>query len=120
MNTAIQTSQVQRRAGAMSLLTGLAFAILLLPAAPASAAGLVIREPAPVSMHATHATKENVCDYSKLSIQINAPLVMRPSAEHNIARDLSAAENRWRAGATSEWHAGMNRAVERLVNPPQN
>jgi hypothetical protein len=120
MNTFIQTSQVQRRAGAMSKLTGLIFAAVLLPAIPASAASFVIHEPAPISAHAAHATEGNGCDYSKLSLQINTPLVMRSSAGYDVASDAPAVENKWTAGATSEWHAGMNRAVDHLVSPPQN
>ncbi len=119
MNTFTATNQVLRRTGAMSKLTGLVLAAVLLPAIPASAAGLVIREPAPVSRLAD-ANKGIDCDFSRLSLQINTPLTMRVNADYVSAGDAAVVENRWAAGATSEWHAGMNRAVDRLVSPPRD
>ena len=113
-NTAIETNPIRHRMGALRKVAGFLLVASLLPAVPASAAGLVMHAPASVSRHAGD------CAFPQLPLQINAPLVLRPSTGHEFAGDTRTAENRWATGATSDWHAGMNRAVDRLVSPPEN
>jgi hypothetical protein len=113
------TSLVQHRTDAGLKLTGLIFAALLLPAIPASAASLVDRGPLP-AVRLENATRGNDCALPQLSLRIETPLVLRSSDGHESAGETPIVENQWTAGATSEWHAGMNRAVDRLVNPPEN
>ena len=55
-----------------------------------------------------------------LQLRLGSPLVPRARAEQVSSGDSPIVESRWTAGATSEWNAGTNRAVSRLVDPPEN
>jgi hypothetical protein len=116
MNTSIDTDMVQRRTGIMLKLTGAAFAALLSLAVPASAVSVAIREP----VSAIEMTAANGIGDIDCTVRLDAPLALRSSAGEAFVAGSAAGENRWIAGATSEWHAGMNRVVDRLVNPPEN
>ena len=119
--TSINASPVHRHTGAMTKLTGLIFAALLLPAVPASAAGFVTRDPVPASRLAdADANGPNGCALPRLSLRFDGPLVLRPGAGQESAGDLPKVENQWAQGATSEWNAGLNLAVDRLVSPPDH
>src|SRR5579862_4560564 len=113
------TSSDDRRAGARLKLTGVIFAALLLPAIPASAASLVNRGPLPL-IRLSDANRGNDCAFPHLSLRIDTSLVLRSRAGHESQGESQIVENQWMAGATSEWHSGMNLAVDRLVNPPEN
>jgi hypothetical protein len=112
-STSIDTRPVQRK------LTGLLFAALLLPAVPASASSLVMRE----SGHAwslTNAGANGGCDLPQVSIRTDNSQILSSIAGNETAVDTAIVEDRWASGATSHWNAGMNRAVDHLVNPPEH
>ncbi len=118
---AINTAPLQRRTSAARKLTGFILAALLLPTVPVSAASFVTHEPVPVLRLADTDTKAaDGCALPQVSFRIDAPLVLRPSAGLGFAGNPPIVENPWTSGATSEWNAGMNLAVDRLVGPPEN
>jgi hypothetical protein len=119
-NISIDTGRFHRRTGAMRKLTGSLFAALLLSAVPASAAGFVTHDAASVSRPTDAGVKGDSHSLSPLPLRIDIPMVPRPIAGLGNTGNSPIADTRWAAGATSEWHAGMNRAVDRLVAPPEN
>ena len=79
--------------GAASKMIGFIFAALLLPASASA---------------------------GSLHLPTAAPLVVHEGAPGEFSANLSNSSSRWSDGATSEWNAGMNRAVDRIVSPPAN
>lgn len=121
-NISTKPSRVHYRAGTMRKLTGLFLVALLLPAVPASAASVVPHKAAPVSRLADAGVKrENGHSPLRIDIQmVPRQIVGLGYAGDSPTGDSPTGESRWAAGATSDWHAGMNRAVDRLVGPPKN
>jgi hypothetical protein len=101
-----------RRMVSTHKLAGILFAALLFPALPAAASDAAMREQTPLLTFVDAGS-------GRVPIHFDAPATQRSGAGDTWARDLPNAENQWSSGATSEWNAGLNRAVDRIVNPPE-
>ena len=102
----------------MSKLAFLPLVALLLPTVPASASGLVMREPVAVrTLSSADAVDNNGCSLPQLSIRTDS---LSPKVENEAALEPPVIDNPWASGAASHWKAGMNRAVDHLIKPPEH
>jgi len=98
----------------MSKLTIPLLAAMLLTSAPALAAGLVLNDP-----HADRAAAKTAdTNDCALNLSIPSHISAAQFVREGAAFDRSSVDNRWASGAAYQWNAGVNRAVDRLLMPP--
>lgn len=115
--TSINARPVHRHTG----LVGFFLVALLLPSVPATASGLVIHEPMPLSRHAHAGTLGGkACALPRLSIRTDNPLVVSTGVGSDAGIAFAPVENSWASVATSHSNADMNRAVDHLFSPPDH
>src|SRR5579863_1954046 len=103
----------------MIKLTGPLLGAMLLTSVPASASGLVLSHHQALTWGAAAPSAEDTKD---CALELSIPPHTSPGLRLNeeTAFDSSARDNRWASGAAYQWNAGMNRAVDHLLTPPDN
>ena len=97
----------------------LSLVALLLTTAAASASGVVVREPPPTwRLSGADADDRNTCSLPQLSIRPDS--VSPRVGKDETPLESSVVENPWASGAASHWNAGVNRAVDHLLKPPEH
>jgi hypothetical protein len=88
----------------------------LLPSVPASAFGLHLNEPQVRTWSAVgpSSKEKNTCALELSNQSRNSP----DQFTQETAFDSPKVDDRWASGATYQWNAGVNRAVDHLLMPP--
>ena len=97
----------------MRKLTGFVLGVLISSSVPALASGLALSEPLTPTWRATEPNAEHKPDCS-LDLYLQTHRFVRDETK----LDLPNADDRWTSGATYQWNAGVNRAVDHLFMPP--
>jgi hypothetical protein len=101
----------------MRKLTGFVLGVLLSSSVPALASGLVLGEPRMPTWRAAESSAAGKYGCS-LDLYLQTQNSLSQFVREESAFDSPSVDDRWKSGATYQWNAGVNRAVDHLFMPP--